>query len=134
MATGEVVLPEAQSRNEVLDGPFNVKQLLRIDEALSAADRETDLTFSVYVGPLHEPTIGAARGMHDQLPDPENSVLIAVSPAQRKLEIVTGEIAAKSITDRSAALVALSMTAAFTGGDIARGIVDGLRMLADQAS
>ncbi len=134
MPTGEVAVPEAQSHNEVLDGPFNVKQLLRIDEALTAADRETDLTFSVYVGPLHEPSAGAARGMHDELPDPESSVLIAVSPKQRKLEIVTGEIAAKSIPDRNAALFALSMTAAFSGGDLTRGIIDGLRMLADQAT
>lgn len=140
MATGEVAValnnprPDAEPLGDVLEGPFNVRQLLRIDEALSAADRETGLTFSVYVGPLHEPTAGAARGMHDRLGDPANSVLIAVSPEQRKLEIVTGDQAVKRIPDRNAALAALSMTAAFGGGDLTRGIVDGLRMLADQAS
>lgn len=124
---------EADPDGDVTDGPFTVRQLLRIDEALNAADRETGLTFSVYVGTLHEPTTGAARGLHDKMADPDGSVLVAVSPKQRKLEIVTGERAAKRIPDRNAALAALSMTAAFGGGDLTRGIVDGLRQLADQA-
>lgn len=124
---------EADLDGDVTDGPFSVRQLLRIDEALNAADRETGLTFSVYVGTLHEPTTGAARGLHDKMADPDESVLVAVSPKQRKLEIVTGERAAKRIPDRNAALAALSMTAAFGGGDLTRGIVDGLRQLADQA-
>ncbi|ADD44271.1 hypothetical protein Snas_4628 [Stackebrandtia nassauensis DSM 44728] len=137
MAAGNTaVAPEPIEANldgDVTDGPFSVRQLLRIDEALTAADRETGLTFSVYVGSLHEPTTGAARGLHDKLANPSESVLVAVSPQQRKLEIVTGERAAKRIPDRNAALAALSMTAAFGGGDLTRGIVDGLRQLADQA-
>lgn len=142
MAAGEVaVRGDTQPRvdtaegGDVREGPFSVRQLLRIDEALATADRESDgIVFSVYVGPLHEPTKGAARGLHDRLADPARSVLIAVSPQQRKLEIVTGEAAMKRIPDRNAALVALSMTAAFGGGDLAGGIVTGLRMLADQAT
>ncbi|HZE38551.1 MAG TPA: DUF5130 family protein [Stackebrandtia sp.] len=138
MATGDVEVSEPTQQPtkaaDVLDGPFTVRQLLRIDEALNAADRMTGLTFSVYIGPLHEPTSGAARGLHDKLADPSESVLIAVSPQQRKLEIVTGENAAKRIPDRNAALAAMSMTASFGGGDLTRGVVDGLRQLADQAS
>ncbi|GLZ75841.1 hypothetical protein Afil01_06480 [Actinorhabdospora filicis] len=138
MAAGDVaVREEAQAvpRPDVLDGPFTTKQLLRIDEALRLAERTAStITFSVYVGSLHEPTTGAARKLHDQLPDPDNSVLVAVSPEQRKLEIVTGTQAVKLIPDRAAALAALSMTAAFGGGDLAGGIVTGLRMLADQAA
>lgn len=132
MATGEMVKTDAPE-SDVLDGPFTIRQLLRIDEALAAADARTGFTFSVYVGPLHEPTAGAARGLHDRLVDPDNSILIAVSPKQRKLEIVTGAVVVKRIPDRNAALAALSMTASFGGGDITRGIVEGLRMLADQA-
>jgi uncharacterized membrane protein YgcG len=60
-------------------------------------------------------------------------VLLAVSPNQRVVEIVTGPIAAKKLPDRVCALAALSMTAAFSGGDLAGGIVTGLRMLSDQA-
>ncbi|GIG60985.1 hypothetical protein Lfu02_53570 [Longispora fulva] len=115
---------------EVVDGPFTSRQLIRIDEALRLADAETGATFSVYVGDLHVPVRGHAEKSHSQLADPDNSVLIAVSPNQRVLEIVTGEKVRKRLPDRDCALAAFSMTAAFTGGDLAGGIVTGLSQLA----
>jgi len=114
--------------------PFLPRQLWRIDSALAAADRETGLTFSIYVGDLDEPTRTAAEQLHAQLGEHADAgVLLAVSPNQRVLEIVTGSKARESLPDRIAALAALSMTAAFEGGDLAGGLVAGLRMLADQA-
>jgi hypothetical protein len=117
----------------VLDGPFSTRQLLRLDEALRLADRGTGLTFSVYVGDLDEPARGHAEKLHGQLTNPDHSVLIAVSPNQRLLEIITGVEARKRIPDRSAKLAALSMAAAFGGGDLAGGVVSGLAQLTDQA-
>ena len=114
-------------------GPFAPRQLWRIDEALSAADRETGLMFSVYVGDLDEPTREAAKRLHEQLEPNHLAVLIAVSPNQRVVEIVTGGEARRALPDRVGALAVLSMTAAFEGGDLTGGIVTGLRMLADQA-
>ncbi len=123
----------ASSQPEVLNGPFETRQLLRLDEALRLAERESGLTFSVYVGDLVAPVRGHAEKLHAQLADPDNSVLIAVSPNQRVLEIVTGEEARKALRDRDCALAAFSMTAAFTGGDLAGGIVTGLSQLASHA-
>jgi hypothetical protein len=117
----------------VLDGPFNTRQLLRLDEALRLADRGTGLTFSVYVGELDEPQRGHAEKLHGQLADPDRSVLVAVSPNQRVLEVITGSEARKRIPDRAAKLAALSMAAAFGGGDLAGGLVSGLAQLTDQA-
>jgi hypothetical protein len=114
-------------------GPFSSRQLFRIDEALSAADRETGLTFSVYVGTLEEPLRESAEALLDALPNPADSILLAVSPNQRALEIVTGFRAAKRIPDRACELAGMSMRAAFQGGDLAGGVVVGLRMLADRA-
>ena len=116
-----------------ISGPFSPRQLFRIDEALTAADRETGLTFSIYVGELDQPTRTHAESLLEQLPEPPESVLLAVSPNQRTLEVVTGERASKRLPDRVCALAALSMTAAFGGGDLAGGVVTGVRMLADQA-
>ncbi len=131
MAPGDVQIANPVASTP--GGPFTPRQLFRIDEALSAADRETGLTFSVYVGDLEESSREHAERLADALPAPADSVLVAVSPDQRILEIVTGVHAAKRLPDRICALAALSMTAAFGGGDLAGGIVTGLRMLADQA-
>jgi uncharacterized membrane protein YgcG len=60
-------------------------------------------------------------------------VLVAVSPNQRVLEIVTGSVASTRILDRDAKLAALSMSAAFTGGDLGGGLVAGLAQLAEHA-
>jgi hypothetical protein len=117
----------------VLDGPFTIRQLLRIDEALRAADQSTGLTFSVYVGELSEDVRVGAEKLHAQLANPEDSVLIAVAPQQRQLEIVTGANARKRLADRDCKLAALSMAAAFGGGDLAGGVVSGLAQLADHA-
>jgi hypothetical protein len=120
-------------RPEVLDGPFNTRQLLRLDEALRLADQSTGFTFSIYVGELDEPVRGHAEKLHAQLAEPERSVQIAVSPNQRALEIVTGALARRRLPDRDCKLAALSMTAAFSGGDLAGGLVSGLAQLADHA-
>lgn len=114
-------------------GPFSPRQLARIDEALTLSTRETGLQFSVWVGALDEPTREHAERLHAGLPRPADGVLIAVSPEQRVLHIVTGEESVKRLPDRSAALAALSMRASLTVGDLVGAIVSGLRMLSDQA-
>lgn len=115
-------------------GPFTLQQLERLDEALTMASRETGINFSVYVGALTEDSRAMAEGLHPRMGEKaSNGVLLAVDPGQRVLEIVTGRQSVKRLPDRSCALAALSMTAAFGSGDLIGGIVNGLRMLSDQA-
>ena len=118
---------------QALDGPFTTRQLLRLDEALRVADQQTGLTFSVYVGQLDEPVRDHAEQLHRQIDGAAKAVLVAVSPNQRVLEIVTGSDARKRISDRDAKLAALSMAASFAGGDLAGGILAGLDQLATHA-
>jgi hypothetical protein len=114
--------------------PFNSRQLARIDEALTLSSRETGLTFSLYVGELAEPSRAAAEALFEKLAtEVDNPVLVAVSPGQRRLHIVTGEASAPRLPNRACALAALGMRAAFANGDLTGGIVTGLRMLADAA-
>lgn len=115
------------------DGPFTTRQLLRLDEALRVADQSTGLTFSCYLGALDEPVREHAVRLHAQIGDSSRAVLVAVSPNQRVLEIVTGAEARRRISDRDAKLAALSMAASFAGGDLAGGIVNGLDQLATHA-
>ena len=115
-------------------GPFSPRQLARLDEALTMASRETGIDYSVYVGALDEPTREHAERLHAGLgAKAANGVLLAVSPGQRVLHIVTGEQSSRRLPDRSCALAALSMRASFSLGDLVGGIVSGLRMLSDQS-
>jgi hypothetical protein len=126
--------PETDSAHRAaLEGPFTTRQLLRLDEALRVADSSTGLTFSVYLGDLDEPTREHAERLHGELANPTASVLVVVSPNQRILEIVTGPEARRRISDRDAKLAALSMAAAFGGGDLAGGVISGLDQLATHA-
>ncbi|MEV7231398.1 MULTISPECIES: DUF5130 family protein [Polymorphospora] len=133
MTAGELTAPSLSGRPEVLDGPFSTRQLLRIDEALRLADESTDYIFSIYVGDLEEPVREHAERLHGQITEPDRAVLIAVSPNQRRLEVVTGAEVRKRIPDRDAKLAALSMVASFGGGDLAGGLVTGLDQLASRA-
>ncbi|MEO9139497.1 MAG: DUF5130 family protein, partial [Jatrophihabitans sp.] len=111
--------------------PFTTTQLARLDEALTLSSRETGLTFSVYVGDFKAPARAHAEALFERLND--SSVLVAVSPGQRTLHIVTGPDSAKRLPNRACALAALAMRASFANGDLTGGIVTGLRMLADAA-
>ncbi|HEX2903815.1 MAG TPA: DUF5130 family protein [Jatrophihabitans sp.] len=116
------------------DRPFKPSQLARIDEALTLASHETGLLFSVYVGPLGADPRARAEQLFGRLAvQHEAPVLLAISPAERRLEIVTGGAAARRIPNRIAGLAALAMRASFTSGDLTGGIVSGLRQLADAA-
>ncbi|MDT4936530.1 MAG: hypothetical protein QOG80_201 [Pseudonocardiales bacterium] len=113
------------------DEPFTARQLARLDEALTLSSRESGLVFSVYVGELRPPARAHAEALFEKLSD--DAVLVAVSPGQRCLHIVTGPESAKRLPNRSCALAALAMRASFANGDLLGGIVIGLRMLADAA-
>ena len=116
------------------DTIFSYRELARLDEALTMSSRETGLRFTLYIGDLGKRTRVQAEEMHARSGgNPTDSVLIAVSPGQKVVEVVTGATAARRLPDRACALAVLSMTTSFAGGDLVGGIVNGLRQMADQA-
>ena len=109
-------------------------QLSRLDEALTLSSRETGLDFSVYLGELGEDSREAAEALHESIGQAASrSVLIAVSPGERVVEVVTGADAHHRLPDRGAKLAVMSMVASFKEGDLVGGLVSGLRMMTDQA-
>jgi hypothetical protein len=113
---------------------FSFQELARLDEALTMSSRETGLRFTLYIGDLGTPTRVRAEELHARSGhNPSEAVLIAVSPGQRVVEVVTGAAAARRLPDRACALAVLSMTGSFAAGDLVGGIVNGLRQLSDQA-
>jgi hypothetical protein len=126
----------APARTDEIAGEqiFGFQELARLDEALTMSSRETGLRFTLYIGDLGTPTRARAEELHARSGhNPSESVLIAVSPGQRVVEVVTGAAAARRLPDRACALAVLSMTGSFAAGDLVGGIVNGLRQLSDQA-
>ena len=116
------------------DRIFGWHELARLDEALTMSSRETGLRFTLYIGELGKRTRIRAEELFAQSGhDLANSVLLAISPGQRVVEVVTGPTSARRIPDRACALAVLSMTNSFAAGDLVGGIVNGLRQLSDQA-
>jgi hypothetical protein len=132
-ATGRVSVARERSRSRP-ELPFSSVQLARLDEALTLSARTTGLGFSVYLGDLGEDTRETAEALHAESGEgAASAVLIAVSPGQRKVEIVTGNDSARRLPDRACNLAVMSMVASFKEGDLVGGLVSGLRMLTDQA-
>ena len=124
----------ARTEEAAPDDIFTWQELARLDEALTMSSWETGLRFTLYIGDLGKQTRVRAEEMHAQSGgNLAESVLIAVSPGQRVVEVVTGAAAARRIPDRACALAVLSMTGSFAAGDLVGGIVNGLRQLSDQA-
>jgi hypothetical protein len=116
------------------DSIFSFQELARLDEALTMSSRETGLRFTLYIGDLGKQTRTTAEDLHARSgAHPADSVLLAVSPGQRVVEVVTGSAAGRRIPDRACALAVLSMTGSFAAGDLVGGIVNGLRQMSDQA-
>jgi hypothetical protein len=114
--------------------PFTSVQLARLDEALTLSARTTGLGFSVYLGDLGDDTRAMAEELHAASGDPAAAaVLLAVSPGQRRVEVVTGAESTRRLPDRACNLAVMSMVASFKEGDLIGGLVSGLRMLTDQA-
>lgn len=131
-ASGRVSVAR-EYRPTVSEIPFNSVQLARLDEALTLSGRATGLGFSVYLGDLGADSRETAEGLHAAADHPPSAVLVAVSPAQRRVEIVTGADSTRRLPDRACNLAVMSMVASFKEGDLVGGLVSGLRMLSDQA-
>jgi hypothetical protein len=110
------------------------RQVELVRTVIEEAESNTGLIHSVHVGPSDgDPRVYAERLLAALGPLAPYATLVHVDPALRRVEIVTGTHAAIRVDDRACALAALSMGSSFAGGDLAGGIVNGVRLLADHA-
>lgn len=112
---------------------FSSSQQAEIDRAIRAAETTCRFEFSVYVGAVDGPTKPFAQRLHASLSSPDRSVLILVDPAARAIEVVTGSVARRSLTDDAVRLAVAGMQSAFAGGDLVGGIKHGVSQLAESA-
>lgn len=112
---------------------FSADQRFEIDRAIRAAETVCRYEFSVYVGAAEGEARPFAERLHAALIAPARSVQIMVDPAARLLEIVTGSVVRRDLSDEAVRLAAVSMESAFAQGDLVGGIKRGLGQLAEAA-
>jgi hypothetical protein len=131
--SGRISTAEVYREPDLSELPFTPVQLTRLDEALTLASRDSGLRFSVYLGELGANPTETAQRLHAGVEGSDEAVLVAVSPEQRVVEVVTGAEARVRLPDRGAKLAVMSMVASFKEGDLLGRLLSGLRMLGDQA-
>jgi uncharacterized membrane protein YgcG len=113
--------------------PFNSSQQAEIDRAIRAAETACRFEFSVYVGRSDGESHPFARRLHAALSAPDRSVLILVDPSARLLEVVTGSVVRRSLSDDAVRLAVAGMESSFSAGDLVGGIKHGVAQLAEAA-
>lgn len=129
MLDGELTAIDGDWNDQV---PFTSRQIASLSSTIRSADAIARVSFQVFIGKLPQGHASAVV-IHSQLQQADNSVLVAVDPHNRRLEIVVGATAKISVDDRTCQLAALAMSSRFVVGDLINGLRDGIAMLADHA-
>ena len=114
-------------------GEFNAAERYQVDETIRQAEQISRFEFSVFVGRVDGEPRAFATQLHNSLVAPSRSILILVDPNERVLEIVTGAVVRRNLTDREVELIALQMQASFADGHLVDGLRRGIQLLAEHA-
>jgi uncharacterized membrane protein YgcG len=110
---------------------FSPAQRSEIDRAIRAAETASRHEFSVFVGHAEGEPRQFAESLHAALKTPSRSVLIMVDPQRRVLQVVTGGVVGRVLTDDAVRLAVVAMQSEFLEGDLVGGLQRGLAQLAE---
>ena len=114
-------------------GEFTSAERYEIDRAIRGAEETSRFEFSVFVGHADGDPRAYAEGLHAALVAPSHSILVMVDPVARVIQVVTGSVVRRTLTDREAQLAILEMQSAFAAGDLVGGLKRGIALLAQHA-
>ncbi|GAA1480364.1 DUF5130 domain-containing protein [Gordonia sinesedis] len=114
--------------------PFTQKELIALDDALTAASEKALIRFSVYIGDLGTDPVADARAILAKAPEPANGALIAVSPNQHDVVVVSGSAVADRLNDRVAQLGVTAAVGSFRQDHLIDGLVSALHVMATAAA
>lgn len=112
--------------------PFSPRQMAEVERAIQIAQDASGLNFVAYVGTLPDGRTSAEEMLRSS-ERPSSSVLVAVDPDARTVDVVTGEDAQHWLPDDRCRLAILTMSSRFSLGDIPGGLRAGLVVLGEQA-
>lgn len=114
-------------------GELNAAERYQVDEAIRQAEQISRFEFSVFVGRVDGEPRAFATQLHNSLVAPSRSILVLVDPNARVLEIVTGGVVRRNLTDREVELTAFQMQSSFAEGNLVDGLRRGIQQLAEHA-
>ncbi|MFR9751635.1 DUF5130 domain-containing protein [Nocardia sp. 004] len=112
------------------EAPFNDDERLAMDNVLTEATRATKVRFNVYIGDLGGDPAAGADELFPDTPEAERSVLIAVSPNQKAIEVRSGREVADRANDRVCQLGVTAALSSFRQGQLIDGLVSAVRVMA----
>ena len=110
----------------------NAAEINELQRAVDLAREISGLCFAIYLGALPAGRESAVAA-HARLADPLLSVLVALDPQARTIEIVTGKAAAHLLDDRSCEFAILAMRSCLMADDLVGGVREAIMLLAGQA-
>lgn len=112
------------------EAPFSNDERLAVDNVLTEVTRATKIRFNVYIGDLGEDPGAAVDALFPTTPEAARSVLIAVSPNDRVVEVRSGKEVADRANDRVCQLGVTAALSSIRQGDLIDGLVSALRVMA----
>ncbi|MGN2640929.1 DUF5130 domain-containing protein [Nocardia takedensis] len=109
--------------------PFSDDERLTIDNVLTEATRATKVRFNIYIGDLGADTAAGVDAIFPATPEAARSVLIAVSPNEKAVEVRSGREVADRANDRVCQLGVTAALSSLRRGDLIDGLVSAIRVM-----
>lgn len=111
------------------EAPFDDEERLLMDNVLTEATRATKVRFNVYIGDLEGDPSTAVDELFPTTPEAAHSVLIAVSPNAKAVEVRSGRDVADRATDRVCQLGVTAASSSLRQGQLIDGLVSAIRVM-----
>ncbi|MEV2221674.1 DUF5130 domain-containing protein [Nocardia vinacea] len=112
------------------EAPFSDDERLAIDNVLTEATRATKVRFNIYIGDLGADPAAGADAVFPATPEAAHSVLIAVSPNDKAIEVRSGHEVADRANDRVCQLGVTAALSSFRQGQLIDGLISAVRVMA----
>ncbi|WP_433680218.1 DUF5130 domain-containing protein [Nocardia sp. CA-119907] len=112
------------------EAPFSDDERLAMDNVLTEATRATKVRFNVYIGDLGADPAAGADAVFPATPEAARSVLIAVSPNDKAVEVRSGSEIADRANDRVCQLGVTAALSSFRQGQLIDGLISAVRVMA----
>ncbi|QIS02372.1 DUF5130 family protein [Nocardia brasiliensis] len=112
------------------EAPFSDEERLTVDNVLTEATRATKVRFNIYIGDLGADPAAGADAIFPSTPEAKGSVLIAVSPNDKAIEVRSGRDVADRANDRVCQLGVTAALSSFRQGQLIDGLVSAVRVMA----